>query len=51
MIRGLILAAGRGSRMKKKTSKKPKCLSLIGKKTLLDLNIQNFHNNNFLKFQ
>ena len=49
MIRGLIFAAGRGSRMKKKTFNKPKCLSLIGKKTLLDLNIQNFHNNKIFK--
>ena len=49
MIRGLILAAGRGSRMKKKTLDKPKCLNLIGKRTLLDLNLTNFKNNKIFK--
>lgn len=35
-MRGIILAAGRGSRMKEKTANKPKCLNKILDKTLLE---------------
>lgn len=36
MIRGIILAAGRGSRMKKHTKEKPKCLNVLANDTLLN---------------
>ncbi len=36
MIRAIILAAGRGSRMENLTEKKPKCLVQLGGKTLLE---------------
>ena len=35
-VRGLILAAGRGSRMGHATAEKPKCLTVLAGKTLLD---------------
>ena len=41
---GIILAAGRGSRMLKKTRSKPKCMTEIVKnKTLLDFQIENLN--------
>ena len=39
-MRGIILAAGRGSRMGKLTHNKPKCLSEINGSSLLDLQIK-----------
>lgn len=39
----VLLAAGRGSRLPKKFRNKPKCLSLIGKKTIFEFN-KNFFN-------
>ena len=36
----IILAAGRGSRLKKKTSNKPKCLIKIHNKSILEWSIQ-----------
>lgn len=39
----IVLAAGRGSRLPKKFRKKPKCLTLINKKSIID------HNLNFYK--
>ena len=41
-IRAIILAAGRGSRMKKLTSEIPKCLTKIKGKSLLEMQIKNF---------
>jgi len=41
-IRAIILAAGRGSRMKKSTSEIPKCLTKIKGKSLLERQINNF---------
>ncbi|MDC0859202.1 NTP transferase domain-containing protein [Candidatus Pelagibacter sp.] len=38
----IILAAGRGSRLPKKLRSKPKCLSIINKKTILNHNINFF---------
>jgi len=36
MSRAIILAAGRGSRMKEHTKEKPKCLNILAKDTLLN---------------
>ena len=36
MSRAIILAAGRGSRMKEHTKEKPKCLNVLAKDTLLN---------------
>ena len=36
MSRAIILAAGRGSRMKEHTEEKPKCLNILAKDTLLN---------------
>ena len=41
-IRAIILAAGRGSRMKNLTSEIPKCLTKIKGKSLLEMQITNF---------
>jgi choline kinase len=42
-MKGIILAAGRGSRMGEATSDNPKCLLKINGKTLLESHIRNFH--------
>ena len=42
-LRGIILAAGRGSRMKKLTDKKPKCLVEINGKSLLERQLNIFY--------
>ena len=39
-MKAIILAAGRGSRMKSLTDERPKCLTLIGGKTLLDWQLE-----------
>jgi len=41
-IKGLILAAGRGSRMDKLTSKYPKCFTELGGKRLIDWQLESF---------
>ena len=41
-MKGIILAAGRGSRLKKLTNNKPKCLVKFKGQTLLDGIINNF---------
>lgn len=43
-MRAIILAAGRGSRMKELTDENPKCLMKIRGKTLLDLQLDAFKN-------
>ena len=35
-MKAVILAAGRGSRLKSLTKDKPKCLNILNKRTLLD---------------
>jgi len=47
---GIILAAGRGSRLKKKTDEFPKCLVKFKGKTLLERVIENFNENKIKKF-
>ncbi len=47
--RGIILAAGRGSRLKKKTEVLPKCLVKFKGKTLLERVVQNFTENKIYK--
>jgi len=42
MTKGIILAAGRGSRMGKLTDYQPKCLTKINGKTLIEGQIENF---------
>jgi len=46
---GIILAAGRGSRLKKKTDEFPKCLVKFKGKTLLERVIENFNENKIKK--
>lgn len=41
--RGIILAAGRGSRMGENTALKPKCLTVLHGKTLLDWQLESLH--------
>ena len=41
-IKGLILAAGRGSRMDQLTSKYPKCFTELGGKRLIDWQLESF---------
>ena len=38
-MKGIILAAGRGSRLNKLTSNKPKCLNLVAGKPMLEWQI------------
>ena len=45
-MKAIILAAGKGSRLKNLTSKKPKCLLVFKGKTLLENIIENFLQNN-----
>ena len=45
MINGIILAAGRGSRLKTLTRDKPKSFNKYKNKSFLDLIIKNFENN------
>ena len=45
-MRGIILAAGRGSRMRSFTKDKPKCLNLYKNKTLINYTIENLKKNN-----
>ena len=49
MYRGLILAAGRGSRMGKLTKNQPKCLLTYKNQTLLERYIQIFSQNKINK--
>lgn len=42
-MRGLILAAGRGSRLGAQTADKPKCMTLLGGKTLLQWTLESMH--------
>ena len=42
-IKGLILAAGRGSRMDQLTSKYPKCFTELGGKRLIDWQLESFN--------
>nr|NGX29140.1 Bifunctional IPC transferase and DIPP synthase [Candidatus Anoxychlamydiales bacterium] len=39
-MKAIILAAGRGSRLKKETKDKPKCLTVLANKTLLKWQIE-----------
>ena len=48
-MKGIILAAGRGSRLKHLTKNKPKCLVKVKNKTLLSGVINNFKRNNINK--
>tara|TARA_X000000950_G_C13813272_1_gene618587 strand:- start:13 stop:747 length:735 start_codon:yes stop_codon:yes gene_type:complete len=48
-MRAIILAAGRGSRLKNLTKNKPKCLVKVKNKTLLSSVIKNFKKNNIDK--
>lgn len=48
-MRSIILAAGRGSRLKELTKNKPKCLVKVKKRTLLDRIISNFKKNKISK--
>lgn len=48
-MNAIILAAGRGSRMKDLTSEKPKCLLQIDGSTLLEKQIKNFRNKGIKK--
>ena len=41
-IKGLILAAGRGSRMDQLTSEHPKCFTELGGKRLIDWQLESF---------
>jgi choline kinase len=45
-MHGIILAAGRGSRLKHLTEKKPKSFNKFGKKRYIDIIINNFFKNN-----
>ena len=38
----ILLSAGRGSRLSKKLRKKPKCLATVGKKSILEHNLDFF---------
>ena len=49
MIQGIILAAGRGSRLGHLTKKKPKSFNVIGNKRYIDIVIDNFQKNNIKK--
>ena len=44
MTRGIILAAGRGSRMGKETEDKPKCLTILNGKPLLEWQLSALQN-------
>ena len=46
MIQGIILAAGRGSRLGHLTEKKPKSFNKSGNKRYIDIVIKNFKENN-----
>jgi L-glutamine-phosphate cytidylyltransferase len=46
---GIILAAGRGARLKKKTDEFPKCLIKLKGKTLLERVVENFNENKIIK--
>jgi len=48
-MRGIILAAGRGSRMRGFTKDKPKCLNLYNNKTLINYTVENLKKNNINK--
>ena len=43
MSRAIILAAGRGSRMKEHTKEKPKCLNILANDTLLNWQLKSLH--------
>ena len=45
MVQGIVLAAGRGSRMKHLTDDKPKSFSRYKNKRLIDIIINNFRIN------
>ena len=47
-MKGIILAAGRGSRMKELTSEIPKCLLQINDKPLIEIQITYLRDQEFL---
>ena len=49
MLQGIILAAGRGSRLGYLTKKKPKSFNKSGDKRYIDIIINNFIKNNIRK--
>jgi choline kinase len=49
MIQGVILAAGRGSRLRHLTEKKPKTFNKLGRRSYIDIIINNFIKNNINK--
>ena len=49
MLQGIILAAGRGSRLGHLTEYKPKSFNKSGNKRYIDIIIDNFNNNNINK--
>ena len=49
MLQGIILAAGRGSRLGHLTENKPKSFNKISNKRYIDIIIDNFEKNNIKK--